>query len=314
MNRFTRAAVAAVLFSAPVLAQLSSDVPGVPRASISMRGSRQGRTEWTLTGYKVPSGTAGGSSTIAAGVRLGFGSSYRIREQFELGYDFTFADLLGVFPPSGADQTSKQYLRGLVGYGIRIGGKWRPIHSLDLDGNGYEFAVGGAWQPALKPLSGIERYGDSSRSGGQFAKENAVPSVYFPTNPFAEQAGSTTIAVMGSYRARRFLVDGALMTERVASGDGPSSVEIADGVSLNVGGAYRLTPSIAIGGSYWGLGAPPWRDDMVIGTPGKRVGRQFAFLLQLGSARESGVDLMVTSPTGKLSESVRLYIRARATR
>jgi len=320
---FGLAVTLGVLAPVAASAQFSSDIPGVPRAAISIRGGKQSRLEWAFTGYKIPNGSAAGDS-LAEGLRFGFGSSYRIKNQFELGYDITLIDAHAVQPPSVKDATpgttapaSKSYLRGLAAYGLRIGGKYRPIASLDPDGNGYEVAFGAAYQPALKPLYGIERLGDSTRQGGQFATSKGAQSTFFPTNPFTKLSGTTDLAAMGSYRTRRIIADAALVAERVADRDaalGPSPVGVFDGVSLRAGAAYRLTAGFAVGAAYWGTGSPPWRDEYRLVVPGTPKKDQYAFLLQFGSDREAGIDLMYTTPTGKYLESGRLYIRARSTR
>lgn len=312
------AIVLATLSAAPAIAQFASDFPGVPRAAISISGGRQSRTAWTMTGYKISNASAAGD-TLAGNLRLSFGQSYRVQSTFELGFDFTLLDGMVMQPPSGTATSTKSdlYLRGLTGYGLRVGGKYRPISALDPDGFGYELAVGGAFQPQLKALYGAEKRGDSSRTGGQFESKTATPSAAFPGNPFTKLSASTTVAAMASYRSRRLMGDAAIVSEtvpdRAASSD-PSPLNEFDGVSLRAGGAFRLTPGIAVGASYWGDGSPPWWDEVRTGTPGQQKKEQFGALIQFGRDPESGIDFMVTSPTGKFGESARLYIRARSTR
>jgi hypothetical protein len=302
-------------------AQFSSDIPGVPRAAISIRGGKQARTEWTFTGGKA-AGAVAGQDSISGGIRLGFGRSYRIGSQFEVGYDFTFIDGVFVQPPkgtgTGAAAAAQSYTRALAGYGIKVGGKFRAYSALDPDGNGLQVSIGGALQPALKTLYGFEKLKDSTRTGSQFSnKETTAPSAVFRTNPFAKLRSSTMLAVMGSYRSRRLLGDAALMTETVgaqdASGD-PSPTQTYNGLSIRLGGAYRVTRGFAVGASTWGNGAPPWRDEVRLSVPGKVKAEKYALLLQFGSTPEAGVDLMLTSPTGSFAESARLYVRARSTR
>jgi hypothetical protein len=321
INRVLSGATAICLLAMPAAAQFASDFPGVPRASISINGSKQSRFAWALTGYKVPTTAGTTGDTLAGGVRLGFGQSYRVQSQFEVGFDFTLLDGLLVQPPgktatSGTttSPTDQTYLRGLAGYALRIGGKFRPIASLDPDGYGYEVAIGGAFQPQFKPLYGAEKMGDSSRSGGQFNSDAVKPSTVFRSNPFAQLSTSTTIAAMGSYRSRRFLADGAVVSETVPdrSAAEPSPLAKYSGVSIKAGASFRLTPGIAVGGSYWGDGSPPWFDQIQF-APGKPKAEKYGFLLQFGSDPESGLDIMYTSPTGEYAQSGRLYIRSRST-
>jgi hypothetical protein len=321
-NRVALAAIALTVLATPAAAQFASDFPGVPRAAISMSGGKQERISWALTGYKIPNSTATGD-TLAGGIRFGFGRSYRVQSQFEIGFDFTLLDGLLVQPPSasggaGAVGTaaSNTYLRGLTGYGLRIGAKYRPISNLDPDGNGYELAVGAGFQPELKALYGVEKKGDSTRQGGQFNKDAITSNATFNQNPFASISSSTTVAAMGSYRSKRLQGDAAIVSETVpdrALTADPSPISLFNGISARAGGAFRLTPGFAVGASYWGSGSPPWWDQVSLGTPGKVKKEQFGFLLQFGSDPESGLDLMVTSPTGKFAESARLYIRSRST-
>jgi len=315
--RILAAAFLSATIAVQAQAQFSSDFPGVPRASISITSSHQNRTSWALSGFRIPtSGTTG--DTIGGGVRVGWGQSYRIATQFEAGFDLTLLDGSAVVPPSGkgTDTANKAYVRGLAGYGIRVGAKFRPISSLDPDGYGYEVSIGGGFQPKLKALYGVERRGDSLRMGGQFSGDQK-PNAAFQQNPFASLSASTIVAAMASYRARRVRGDAALVSESVSSpatATDPSPIREVDGISLRAGGSFRILPSLAVGGSFWGSGSPPWWDEIQLGLPGKRKNEQFGFLLQFGSDPESGIDLMLTSPTGKFSESARLFIRARSTR
>jgi hypothetical protein len=302
----------------PASAQFSSDFPGVPRGMISVRGGTQSRTEWTFTGRYVPKDY--GPDTIAGGLRLGIGRSYRIRGRFEWGYDFTLLDgAVNKVIQGGATANQPApdpYARGLVAYGIRLGAKFSPYSVVDPDGNGTSISFGGGFQPSLHPLYGIEAAGDAHRSGSQFGTKEPEANPAFSGNPFARLRASTILAAMGSYRSRRLLGDLAVMTETVGNreaGEDPSPIQEFNGFSVRAGAAFRLTRSIALGGSYWGKGAPPWRDDVNLGMPGEVKVDNYAFLIQFGSSPEKGVDLMFTAPTGDYAQSGRLYIRKRST-
>ncbi|MEX0893235.1 MAG: hypothetical protein WEB88_13800 [Gemmatimonadota bacterium] len=312
------AVVAAGTLTVPAEAQFSSDIPGVPRASVPFRGNHQNRTEWTFAGYKIP-GAADVGDTTALGVRVTFGRSYRIRNVFELGFDISIIDGLLERPPEdtlpGAPPGPGSYIRGSGFYGLRIGGKWRPFSALDLDGYGWEGAIGAGVQPSLRPLIGAESYDDSTRFGGQFSGE-AEPGLR-GSDPFGRIHMATFLSGMASYRSQRILADVALVAEAVRESDeadGPSPLVKFDGVSPRGGVMYRLTPSLALGASYWGNGAPPWRDQISVGVPGAAKGEHYGFIMTLGSRPESGTDFMVSTPTGDWGQSVRLYIRGRSTR
>jgi hypothetical protein len=306
----------------PVEAQFSSDIPGVPRASVPFRGGHQNRTEWTFAGYRIPTEPEVGDTT-AFGMRLSYGRSYRVATMFELGFDFTITDGFYQRPPEDTGvpggEPGSSYMRASGVHGLRIGGKWRPVSALDPDGYGWEAAIGAAIQPALKPLIGAERYADSTRIGGQFhaVDEDATGGLH-GADPFGGVSTASMVSAMASYRARRLLVDVALVGEAVRKGDeadeGLSPLLNFDGLSPRLGAMFRLTPGIAVGGSYWGKGAPPWRDQVVVGVPGAVKEEQYGVILTLGSRPESGVDMMLSSPNGEWSQSVRLYIRGRSTR
>jgi hypothetical protein len=306
----------------PLAAQFSSDIPGVPRASVPFRGGHQNRTEWTFAGYRIPTDAEVGDTT-AFGMRLSYGRSYRVRTSFELGFDITITDGLFQMSPddpgavSGPD--NRNYMRAAGMYGLRIGGKWRPVSALDTDGYGWEAAVGAAIQPSLKPLIGAERYADSTRIGGQFhpVDEDAPAGGLRGADPFGSIHTTSFLMGMASYRSQRILVDAALVAEAVQDDDeaeGLSPLVKFGGVSPRLGAMYRITPGTAIGVSYWGKGAPPWRDQIAVGVPGGTKEEHYGFILSRGSRPESGIDLMVSTPNGEWGQSVRLYIRGRSTR
>jgi hypothetical protein len=323
-DRVVLAALAAACIAAPASAQFASDYPGVPRAAISISGSTQARNSWAFTGYRIPGGTAG--DTTGGGLRVAIGRSYRVRSEFEVSWDFTLLDgtimqtprsALLPTTPASTDKNSL-YMRGMTAYGIRFGGKWRPVVSVDPNGNGYELAIGGGFQPQLKPLYGYEKLDDSTRSGGQFQTTNATPSAAFRQNPFAGLSATTIIAAMGSYRSKRLSGDAALVMEKSpdpSAGADPSPLTRYNGTALKAGGAYRLSPGFAVGATYWGSGSPPWWDEVAIGMPrASKKPAQFGLLLQFGSDPESGIDMMYAAPNGNYGQSGRLYIRARSTR
>jgi hypothetical protein len=179
-----------------------------------------------------------------------------------------------------------------------------------MNGNGWQIAVGAAYQPSLHTLWGLDRQNDSLVTGGQFSGDQEIEG----DDPFAPIHASTIVAGMASYRTKRLTADAAVVAEKV-SGDATNQSPLYkfDGVSPRFGAVFRLTPSFGIGGSYWGDGAPPWRDQIRFGLPGEQKQEKFGVLLGFGSSPEAGTDLMITSPTGDITQSVRLYIRLRST-
>jgi hypothetical protein len=270
---------------------------------------------------------------VGGGLRLGFGRSYRIGSQFEIGFDFTLLDGFAIKAPEPEDapeeSESTLYARGMTLYGLRLGAKFRPYSNLTPEGYGFEAAVAGSFQPPLKPVIGVERAGDSTYTGGLVGGEDADQDN--PRPVFNQLKGSFQLMGLASYRARRIMVDVGIVSEFSQDEDPEDADELSplavfDGVSPRIGASYRLTPSIAVGGAFWGKGATPWRDHIVINSPGKenscptdpnvvcgQEDNQFGALLQFGSRPEAGMDLMVVSPTGAFGESLRILFRWRGT-
>jgi hypothetical protein len=307
--RYAAVAIAPVVLmlvaGVPAEAQFSSDIPGVPRAATPFAGGRQVRTEYDFSFHRF--GGAPGDTLMVAG-RVGFGRSWRIRSDWEVGYDLSLLEGAHAQSPddeSGGNVAVVHYTRGVLLHGVRIGAKYRPISSITPEGYGYHVALGVALQPAIKPAFAVT-HGDTTLLGGAFVGSDSP--IVGPV-PQALQ-----FAVMGSYRARRVTADAALLLEKSEAGsvsDGPSPVAIYDGISLRLGATFRATPSLALGGTFWGQGAPPWRDRVVLRGPTED--RNVGLLVSFGSRPEAGTDLILSSPTGSLTKSVRLYIRTRST-
>ena len=82
------------------------------------------------------------------------------------------------------------------------------------------------------------------------------------------------------------------------------------GTALRSGALYRVTPSMGMGLTWWGDGAPPWRHRIPL-TVGKAQARRWGVVLSLGATQGKSLDMVVTSPTGSFSESISVYLRAR---
>jgi hypothetical protein len=305
---------------AEAVAQFSSEMPGVIRAGVPFRGGHQNRTAWDFGFYSraaVPDESVGaGADSLFFTGRLSFGQSYRIGSRLEVGFDLAFADGLYIHPPSSETETKSigtkdtgKYARGAALYALRIGTKFRPVQMLSPEGYGFDAAIGVGYQPVLEPVWGWTMQGDSVRMGlmGR-GEEDRDPIV-------GKIPGAGQLAGVVSYRSRRIQADAGLSYER--SFESISAEENVAGSYLGLnpqaGAMFRLTPGLAVGATWWGGGAPPWRDQIRIGLP-QEEGSSFTPVVSFGSKPESGLDLVVSSPTGQFSESVRLYIRARSTR
>lgn len=329
------ASAALAMTAAPAAAQFSSDIPGIPRASVPIRGNHQNRTTWDLNLFTLGGRTqdqkgvtAIANDTLGFAARLGFGQSYRLGSRMELGYDLTLANGLFVRPPtttgstgstgtrSGMNSGGENYARGLFLYALRVGAKFRPIQVLSPEGYGYEAAFGASVQPSFKPVFGFAMERDSTSTGGLLGKKDEQPANRSDTpGIFDGMNQGYQLAGMFSYRARRFLVDAAVLYEGVIASDSTNTAvhQQFTGISPRIGGMFRLTPGFAAGLSWWGEGASPWHDHVRERMPEEKHST-FAPMLSFGSTPEQGVDLIVAAPTGNFRESARLYIRARSTR
>jgi hypothetical protein len=303
--------IAAATMPAVATAQFASDIPGVPRASLPLQGSKQTRSELQISGYKL-AGTDG-RDTMSVAARIGFGRSYRVTSSIELGFDFTLVQGRLTRTPRGgttADSTETS-IDGLALYGLRIGGKLRPYSDLSPEGYGLDLAIGASIGPPLKPVFGFSKDTDTTMTGGYVGGSDAEDNPLFNTLRSWVQ-----VAAMVSYRTQRLILDAAVVSEGVGKAEDTGDISqlgLYSGVTPRVGAMFRVTPSVALGASYWGDGAPAWRDDVVLGLNDAKPS-QYGAILTLGSKPEAGTDIMVTAPNGSFSESLRLYVRWRGTK
>lgn len=284
---------------APASAQWSVDLPGVPRASLVRQGGHQGRFE--LEGSWLKPGAEAGDSAALAG-RMGMGWSWRIASALEFGFDFTLASaqrISGITAPDLPEGATELRITG--GYGFRFGLKFRPISYVDLDGNGVEVALGVGYQPELEPVVRWETRGDSSVVAGLVGGSDV------PEGPKVHS--STLFMAAVSYRQPRLIGDLALVSESASELPDPF-LTVHSGVGLRAGVRYRLTHGFALGASYWGSGAPPWRDRPTLALASE-ASSEFGLLLSLGGTPEKSTDLMISSPTGSFGKSVTVYISVR---
>ena len=292
-----------LLLPTPCAAQWSSDLPGVPRASIVRLGSAQGRFELDASRLRAQ-GPAGDSTTFQG--RLGAGWSWRVASAFEFGFDVTLAEAQRSSVPTDAatdprDNGSSFTTTG--GYGLRFGLKFRPVSYVDPDGNGMAVAVGIGYQPKLDPLIRYQSRGDSSFSGGILGGDQRdVGHVH---------AAKLFMAAF-SYRSPRLTGDVAFVAESVDEGEGDGSLlRVYSGLSPRAGIRYRVGHGLGLGVSFWGKGAPPWRDRLVAGISDGYGDDQVGLMISLGATPEKSTDFMISSPAGSFGRSVTIYIVAR---
>lgn len=287
----------AFFLASPVQAQFSSDLPGVPRGRVSFLSGGQGRFELDLTAFKLGES---GADTLAGGLRIGFGKSWRIGTNVELGWDFSLAEVRMVRPKDEGVATDN--LDATAAYGARIGLKYQFFNVLDPDGYGISASLGAAYQPELKPGFIYSKSGDDSQTGGYAGST--------PEDGGIDSKIHQSTIFMGaiSYRTERVEADGAIVVESSSQDTGISPIRVYDGTSVTVGGRYRVTPGLGLGIVYWGSGAPPWRDRINFGLRDIDPS-DFGFLVTFGSGLERGTDIMISSPTGSFSESLSFYLR-----
>jgi hypothetical protein len=310
MRPVSMALVLAVLVPAPGMAQFSSDFPGVPRAGIAQHGPSQGRFEMDFTGMRIAGegATPWSADSSSVSLRMGFGRSWRVASQLEVGYDVSLADgrLMYIASPSdSAADGAELDMAAMVAYGLRVGVKYRPLAYLDPQGYGWSSAVGVALQPSLRPGVVYTQQGDSTTvqtifGGGEEDGDGGM-AIH----------ASTLLYAGLSYRTPRIEMDVAFLTESAdLTSAATSPISIYEGTSLRAAGRYRVTPSLAVGAAYWGSGAPPWRDQIAFGVR-EREPQSFGLLLTFGPHLEKGTDLMISSPTGDFTESISLHLRIR---
>lgn len=304
-------------------AQFSSDFPGVPRAAITQTGSSQGRFDMDISGMRFVHEADGETAdetavdSLAASVRIGFGRSWRVASNWELGFDVSLAEGRmnrlslreepleegpGV-PSNENDKETTTVLATSIAYGLRLGAKLRPFAYVDPDGYGISAAVGFAIQPGLAPVITHTRLEDTTFTGGLIGSDGTETPI---------QAFVSTQFMAGlSYRSGRAEADAAVVLESAKDGAQlVSPMPVYDGTSIRLGARYRLTRSFAFGAVFWGSGAPPWRDQVTLGTSLSQD-QPFALLLSFGALLEKRTDLMISSPKGNFTESISLHVRVR---
>jgi hypothetical protein len=301
-------------FVIPVSPQFSSDIPGVPRASVPLLGGNQGRTEFDFL-YTGESRRA--EEAWAGQARLGYGRSFRIASVFEFGFDFNLAG--GRYTQLDedvvaetryvSDYNATRLVQGAFLYGLRFGAKFQPVAFVSPEGYGFSAAIGASFQPSLNPGFSLEIAGDSTWSAYPGSEKEDASPWPFPASVAVKQDRVIQVAAMGSYRSRRILADAALVSTN-RSGERRFPTQRFSGFSPKLGVMFRLTPGLALGGAVWGSGASPWQDQiavpwMVDNDP------SYALVAGFGVRPEVGTDLIVMSPSGSFSESTRLYIRFR---
>lgn len=294
--------------------QFSSDIPGVPRASVPFYGGNQGRTEMDFLYFQNSSQP---QEKWVGQARLGYGRSIRIGSKMEFGFAFSFAN--AVFTQLDEETPESEgfadtynatnTLQGAFLYGLRFGLKYQPISFVSPEGHGVTAAIGASYQPSLSPGFTVERAGDSLWTGYPGSEAEYGGATPFRTSLNTSQDQLIQIAGMASYRSRRIIADGSLVSTSRSEGDG-FPISRFSGMSVRLGGMFRLTPGFALGGAYWSSGASPWQDQ--IRSPSLDDGDpSYAFVVGFGQRPEVGTDMIVMSPSGSFSESVRVYFRFR---
>ncbi len=284
-------------------AQFTADLAGVPRAGVPFFSEHQTRTGLDLSAFRF---ARSGGRLTAARFGLDFGQSYRVHRSWELGYDLRLGEAsllkqpVAATPPAEPDSTATSY-RGAALYGLAIGAKFSPISYLSPQGDGFETAIGVSYRPSLQPGYAFQTRGDSLLHGGVLGGSSSLPVG-------ANLQSSFSVVAMGSYHSPRLLVDAALNLEKnIRSTSVSGTVDTYSGLTPQIGALVYLASGFAVGGTWWGSGAPPWRDRLSAFLPEEKA-QSFGIVLGFGRSSSGGSRLTISSPTGKISKSVGLYL------
>ncbi len=194
-------------------AQFTSEIPGVPRAGVPWNGHAQGRVGIDLSGFRIEEET-GIHWVGRAGVD--WGRSYRIGPNLEVGFDLGLASgLLDNYRPA-EDQTDEGPITAsevVIGYGVTVGAKLRPISYLSTAGHGFEAAIAASFRYGSEPVFAYEMVGDSSRTGGLFVGADSDSTSGTEEDLLLESASAVGGGLILSYRTPRIMADVALMFE-----------------------------------------------------------------------------------------------------
>ena len=278
-------------------AQWSDYVPGVPGAWPPGMSSVQKRWEIDLSGYWMP---VDAERTNGARLRTGGGWSWRVATGVEFGFDFTLVEVAWLNPADASADPTRLTIAGV--YGARFGLKFTPISSVDLDGNGFALAIGGGFQPNVAPLITHQSVGDSTVTGGVIGDAKDGDGI-------GKIHAAALFTATATYRSGRLMLGSAAVIE-TGDRNGSSAIRVPAPVSARVGLVYRLTHGLSLAASFWGNGAPPWRDRLALSAPIEEH-MQFGVWLTSGGAPEGGLFLTGMSPTGAFGESASLYLASR---
>jgi len=286
----------------PASAQVTSTLPGMTTAFLPLSASSRSFS-LGLSAAKIGANEIRGD-ILAGRMRMSLSQSWRVLSQAEIGFGFTLGNAT-LYRESGlleGEDGSTRYTAHL-GYGLRFGLKVRPISSISPDGYGFAVALALVHQPSLLPLLDLSNVQDSTVTGGYLgadAKDGGIAH---------EVHSATRFGGVASYRGHRFEVDGGLVYDW--SDPNPNAfLDQHEGFSATLTSKVRLTRGFGVGLVFWGSGRPSWADRVHFNFADE--GRpDLAFLFTFGDNPESSTDILVSSPTGSLGESVALVISVR---
>ena len=301
--------LAALLWPVGLNGQLTSVLPGIPSAGLPDLGNSQSRI--TL-GSQFARETPQEGTSWLAGTRVAWGRSFRIIENLEAGFSFTWFDVTyqrladPLAESLGASWTMDAH--GL--FGVRLGAKYRLFSHVDLEGRGWQAAIHGRFQPALGTAASVRVVGDSTtvRTLGREEDEPLPPAL----EPWTDVPQQSEFGVVVDYSSTRVFATLGMNWES-AEEETNGVIESHTGLTPLAGASYRLTPGFSLGFSFWGVGSPPWAGESRV----RDIDRNSAsagLVLTFGEPSGNGSDLMISTPFGSAGQSVRIHYRTRAFR
>lgn len=285
-------------------AQVSSEIPGVPSAGIpTLSRSRQEVTfEFGFAwGPPDPDTRRFGES------RISMNRTFRVVRNLEVGAELTLIDGSVHVPEAGEGRGDRPTrIDGSAAYGFALGAKYRFLSLMDLDRRGVEVALLGSWRPTAEPAFRMELEGDNVRrfSGFLTSDDEEGDGVGHPR----EVPGGATIGLAGGFRHNRIQADLSVLRHTYRTVPSPW-IPGESGTDLKAGFLVELRPSLSVGATYWGNGAPPWANapirSGITGESGSSVG---LLIGRDGDRRGAGTRFLFTSPTDNFGESIRIMI------
>lgn len=289
-------------------AQLTRTFPGHTSAALPDGGAGHSAVDFSLHFSSIaPEDT----HSWLSGMNVSWSRAYRVGESAELGFAFSWLDISYQNPTSSEDEAEvPRILDAHALYGITIGGKYRIMSFIDLDGLGTEASVFVTHRPGMRTVASMQTDFDSTVVRGILGGSDEEGEVF--GGPRSNVPSHSQVGMVVDYTAARFELSGGLIYNS-GSGDEEDLLNTFSGVSPNLAARYRLNPGSSLGFVFWGNGSPPWASEAQIQGLRRNTG-SVGLLIGFGPGRLFGSDLILSTPVGSLGESVRILYSSRGLR